>query len=301
MARLAQAIGRTRVAAIVAGALLAFVLAERLPASGPEARDRPALQEPAPAAGPAQRGPQDSAYIERAQAGLVDRVLADLQPSEPGSRQIFFVGFAGFGPQAVFKREVVAVQQLFQERFGTKGRSVALINHASTVSDIPLASLPNLERVLGHLGRIMDPGRDTLFLFLTSHGDRALLAVEMQGLALQNLTPPSLKAMLDRSGIQNSVIVVSACHSGSFIPALAGPTRLVIAAAHADRTSFGCDDRREWTYFGDAFFNQALRQETSFKRAFHRAKQLIEQWESKEKLVPSLPQMMGGEALSMVD
>ena len=123
----------------------------------------------------------------------------------------------------------------------------------------------------------------------------------MQGLALQNLTPPSLKAMLDRSGIQNSVIVVSACHSGSFIPALAGPTRLVIAAAHADRTSFGCDDRREWTYFGEAFFNQALRQETSFKRAFHRAKQLIEQWESKEKLVPSLPQMMGGEALSMVD
>jgi hypothetical protein len=227
--------------------------------------------------------------------------LADVQPSRTGARQIFFVGFAGFGPQAVFKREVVAVQQLFHERFGTRGHSVALINHASTASDLPLASAPNLERVLAHLGGIMDRGRDTLFLFLTSHGDKGLLAVEMEGLALRHLTPAVLKGMLDRSGIHNSVIVVSACHSGSFIPALAGPRRLVIAAAHADRTSFGCDDRREWTYFGDAFFNQALRRETSFKRAFRRAKQLVEQWEKEDRLVPSLPQMAGGEALALAD
>ncbi len=85
--------------------------------------------------------------------------------------------------------------------------------------------------------------------------------------------------------------------AGSFIPALAGPTTLVIAAARADRASFGCEDQREWTYFGDAYFNHALRQETSFKRAFARAKGLVEQWEKAEKLVPSLPQMMGGEAL----
>ena len=206
------------------------------------------------------------------------------------------MGFAGFGPQAVFKREVVAVQQLFQERFGTKGRSVALINHASTVSDIPLASLPNLERVLGHLGCIMDPGRDTLFL--TSHGDRAV-GRGSRALTRRTSRHPGRPCRTGPASEQRHRRVP--CHSGSFIPALAGPTRLVIAAAHADRTSFGCDDRREWTYFGEAFFNQALRQETSFKRAFHRAKQLIEQWESKEKLVPSLPQMMGGEALSMVD
>jgi hypothetical protein len=72
---------------------------------------------------------------------------------------------------------------------------------------------------------------------------------------------------------------------------------LVIAAARADRSSFGCDDKREWTFFGDAFFNKALREETSFKRAFARAKRLIAQWEARGKLTPSLPQMMGGEAL----
>jgi Peptidase C13 family len=245
--------------------------------------------------------PGRQSNIILAQAGqpeLVDRALAELQSSTDGAPHLYFVGFAGYGSAAVFKREVVAVRELFNERFGTKGRSVALINHNTTVNEFPLASAPNLERVLQHLGKVMDTSRDTLFLFLTSHGDRALFAVEMPGVQLANLTPAMLKTMLDRSGIKNTVVVVSACHSGSFIPALASPTRMVIAAARADRTSFGCDDKRDWTYFGDAYFNKALREETSFKRAFARAKGLVEQWESNDRLTPSLPQMMGGEALT---
>lgn len=230
---------------------------------------------------------------------LIDRALAELQPAADATGHLYFVGFAGFGPAGVFKREVVAVRELFNERFGTRGRSVALINHISTVNDVPLASAENLDRVLQHLGHLMDPTRDTLFLFLTSHGGPALLAVEMPGIRLEHLSSAMLRRMLDRSGIRNSVIVVSACHSGSFIPVLASPTRLVIAAARADRTSFGCDDRREWTYFGDAYFNKALREELSFKRAFERARGLVAQWEASGKLTPSLPQMMGGEALTL--
>jgi hypothetical protein len=262
------------------------VVAALLIAHGPPLAAQPRLQ-------------PDTQVALAAQPELVDRALASLQPPADTARHLYFVGFAGYGPAAVFKREVVAVQELFNERFGTRGRSVALINHASTVGDVPLASPQNLERVLQHLGRLMDPTRDTLFLFLTSHGERALLAVEMPGVQLEHLSPAMLRRMLDRSGVRNSVIVVSACHSGSFIPALASPTRLVIAAARADRTSFGCDDRREWTFFGDAYFNKALREETSFKRAFERAKRLVTQWESSERLTPSLPQMMGGEALNL--
>jgi Peptidase C13 family len=64
--------------------------------------------------------------------------------------------------------------------------------------------------------------------------------------------------------------------------------------ARVDR-AFGCEDRRQWTYFGDAYFNQTLRQETSFRRAFERAKQLIAEWEAEDGLGPSLPQIAGGE------
>jgi hypothetical protein len=237
----------------------------------------------------------EATYYDQAQ--LLERALARLQPSRPGRPQLYFVGFAGYGMQAVFKREVVAVRELFDAQFSTRGRSLALINHPTTLADVPLASVTNLDRALQHIGSLMNRDEDVLFLFLTSHGQKGLFAVEMAGFGLNDLTPYNLRAILDRSGIRNRVVVLSACHSGSFVPALAGPRTLVIAAAHADRTSFGCDDRREWTYFGDAFFNRALRQERSFERAFEQASQLISRWEARDKLVASMPQIAGGQAL----
>ena len=57
----------------------------------------------------------------------------------------------------------------------------------------------------------------------------------------------------------------------------------------------------QWTYFGDAYFNRALRQETSFRKAFDRARRLVERWETSKRLVPSLPQIKGGEALAMTE
>jgi hypothetical protein len=231
------------------------------------------------------------------QTEVLRRALAALQPAPPDRAQLFFVGFAGFGSQAVFKREVIAVRQLFDARFGTAGRSIALINSPSTLDDVPLASAGNLEAVLQHLGKMMQSDRDTLFLFLTSHGDPGRLALEMPGVTSSALTVEQLKGILDGSGIKNRIVVISACHSGSFIAALADPRTLVITAARADRSSFGCEDRRKWTYFGDAYFNQALRAETSFTAAFQRARKMIALWEAREQRIPSLPQMAGGEAL----
>ena len=245
--------------------------------------------------------PADPQSLSNLQPQLLERALAQLKPTSADQPHLYFVGFAGYGRQAVFKREVLAVRQLFDDRFGTKGRSLALINHSSTAKEIPLADAANLNRALAYLGGVMDTERDTLFLFLTSHGEDGLLAVEMPGLSLNHLRPQQLKRMLDRSGIKRRVVVVSSCHSGSFVSALADPNTLVIAAARADRSSFGCEDRRQWTYFGDAYFNRALRQETSFRRAFERARQLIASWEAEEDLQPSLPQMAGGEAIQEGD
>ena len=248
------------------------------------------------------RGAESRPYVDIEktyydQPQLLERALAPLQPSTPGQPRLYFVGFAGWGTQAVFKREVLAVRQLFDTQFSTGDRSLILINHWTTLADTPMANSSNLDRALRHIGRLMNKDEDVLFLFLTSHGMKGRFAVEMTGFGFKDLTPGWLRGALDRSGIKNRVIVVSACHSGSFVPALAEPNTLVLAAAHADRTSFGCDDRREWTYFGDAFFNRALRQERSFEKAFERARQLIGRWETKDRLTPSLPQIGGGEAL----
>src|ERR687897_3204640 len=73
------------------------------------------------------------------------------------------------------------------------------------------------------------------------------------------LTPPALRRMLDASVAKYRVVIISACYSGVFVPALADSRTLVITAAAADRPSFGCEDGATWTYFGEAFFNRALR------------------------------------------
>jgi hypothetical protein len=139
----------------------------------------------------------------------------------------------------------------------------------------------------------IDAENDVLFLILTSHGSRAGLAVKA-GRLTQLLTPANLAYMLALTGVRHKVVIVSACYSGAFIPRLANPNVLVITAADAVHPSFGCEDKAKWTYFGDAFFNVALRQAKSLKDAFVVARALVQKRELREHFEPSHPLMEGG-------
>ncbi|MBP0661851.1 hypothetical protein J8J07_23315, partial [Mycobacterium tuberculosis] len=77
-------------------------------------------------------------------------------------------------------------------------------------------------------------------------------------LALDNVDAKWLRQSLDKSGIKWRVIVVSACYSGSFINGLKSPETLVITASAANKSSFGCSNEAEYTYFGQAFFAESL-------------------------------------------
>src|SRR5262245_50146328 len=108
-----------------------------------------------------ERAPYDVASVAQLQTSLLERALANLQGSrlfEPP--KLYFLGFAGYGPQAVFKREALAVRALFDARFGTRSRSLILVNHWSTANDTALASPENLDRALQHIGRLMHPETD---------------------------------------------------------------------------------------------------------------------------------------------
>jgi len=49
----------------------------------------------------------------------------------------------------------------------------------------------------------------------------------------------------------------------------------VLTAADENSASFGCSNERDWTYFGDAFFNQNLAAGVSLEAAFENAKARI--------------------------
>ena len=104
--------------------------------------------------------------------------------------------------------------------------------------------------------------------------------------------------MLQDAGVKWRVIVVSACYSGGFIEPLRDDNTIVITASSAERSSFGCEAGRDFTYFGEAYFRDALARTKSFTRAFELARSIISEREAKEKLEPSLPQMWVGRAIA---
>jgi hypothetical protein len=73
---------------------------------------------------------------------------------------------------------------------------------------------------------------------------------------------------------------------------------MVLTAASSTRTSFGCSDDRNWTYFGEALFEKALAQDGPLADAFLAAKATIANWEREQNITPSEPQMFVGEALA---
>jgi hypothetical protein len=68
------------------------------------------------------------------------------------------------------------------------------------------------------------------------------------------LTPAQMHDMVNSAcGARPSVIVMSACYSGQFVPALADANRVIMTAARPDRTSFGCGEMDHYTFFDDCF------------------------------------------------
>ena len=233
------------------------------------------------------------------QAGLTDAMLRSLAHERPGTVDMFFLGFGGYASQGVFMREIDQVRDIFDRHFGTEGRSGMLINNLDTVDKIPLANRHNLERMITGTAEIMNPAEDILFLFVSSHGSKnAKVSVDFAPLGLNDLTATELRSMLDAAAIRWRVIVISACFSGSFIEPLTTPGTLIITAAAADRTSFGCSHERDWTYFGEAFFRTAVLESASFVDAFDRAKSAIEKRERDEDISPSLPQIFVGSEIA---
>jgi hypothetical protein len=229
------------------------------------------------------------------QGELIERSLAALQPGRPGVPEQYFVGFAPDASQDVFLREMRFVKRLFDERFGAAGRSIALASSYDALEEFPVASVTNLARALARVGRVMNPEEDVLFLFVSAHGDpEHRLSAWQPPLELAPLTPTALARMLQDAGIKWRVVVVSACYSGGYIEPLRDNNSIVITAAAPDRTSFGCEAGRDFTYFGQAFFRDALAKTRSFTEAFKLAEEIIARQEAEEKLPPSRPQISVG-------
>lgn len=229
--------------------------------------------------------------IEPSQRARIDAVIAGFPAPADESPRVFFLGFAGYGEERVFAEEIRLAATNVGARFHSRERSLLLVNDRRDRESYPIATHATLTYALGALSRVMDPARDVLFLAVSSHGSRnGMVEVSDAGLEPTGLSPERLKMLLDEAGIRWRVIVVSACFSGAFIRPLANNETILITAARKDRTSFGCSDQRDLTYFGEAFYRDALPGAPSLRAAFAATRREIAAREKEERIRASQPQ-----------
>jgi hypothetical protein len=240
----------------------------------------------------------DGEAILFGQPGRIDEALAAVGHDTSPNPKAYFLGFAGVGDEKVFAQEIGLASRVLGERYGIAARKLSLINDQRDLEGAPLATVSGLKYALRDLGSRMNRDRDVLFLSISSHGaDDPAIIVSNSQLPLQDLTDDDLADALRESGIKWRVIIISACYAGGFIDQLRDPQTIVITAAAADRTSFGCSNDRDLTYFGEAFYRDALPGARSLRDAFDTAKAAIAARERREHVDASNPQAYFGKAM----
>jgi len=237
--------------------------------------------------------------VMSAQAGLLDREIARLRPRTPGKVNLYAIVFAGDGGQNVFRNEAEYFDKLFSQRLGAQGHVIVLENNPASLTTRPLATWTNLEDALDAVASKMDMQQDILLVYLTSHGseDHTLL-VDMDPLPLDQISAGDLPGILSEHPFKYKVVIVNACYSGGFIPPLQGPGSMIITAARSDRSSFGCGEQSELTWFGHAFLVNALNRTDNLQQAFTMAKRQVAEWEKRDNYEASDPQIAVGDGIA---
>jgi hypothetical protein len=221
--------------------------------------------------------------------------VARMERGNSASGDVYFVGFAGYGEQRVFRKEAELARQVFGVRFAATNRSLLLVNDIHDRRTYPLATFDNLRLAVNAIGRRMHADRDTLVLMLTSHGnDEDGIAITNGKMPEDALSPEDVRKILNESHIHWRVIIVSACYSGIFIPPLKNDSTLIMTAADARHSSFGCDDTRDLTYFGEALLQDALPHACSLGQAYADTARIIRGRETEEGDIHSNPKLFVG-------
>lgn len=167
----------------------------------------------------------------------------------------------------------------------------ALTSDPGAKPSLPVATAANVSSAL------RTAGGEACLAFITSHGDESGFVLKQ---ARGTVSPATLDNALDAGcGARPTVVVVSACHSGVFLTSgMRQPNRIVLAAAAADRSSFGCGAGDQYTYFDQCLLQQ-FDGAATWQQLAATTKVCVENLERKMGIRrPSLPQTFVGSAVA---
>jgi len=163
----------------------------------------------------------------------------------------------------------------------------------SVVPDTDKTTKPKLsdsDAIRTEFARLARQSGGGCFVYFTSHGGQNGILVGGTGMSPRDMAKLVSDACADRT----TVIVISACYSGIFIPMLRSDTRLILTAARADRPSFGCGETDKYTFF-DQCVLESFPGSRDFPRLAFKVQDCVAAREKAEKIdLPSEPQVSIG-------
>ncbi len=230
-----------------------------------------------------------SAKWQLAEHRRLATALARLTPGRTGAVEAFVLA-VGLDSDPVFGREAREAGRVLARRYGALGHVLTLAGtDGNGPSALPMGSPANIAAALARMAELMGP-EDVLVLYTTSHGAQFGVVYNDGDAGFGMIGPSKLAELLNELGIKNRLLLVSACYSGVFVPTLVTDTTAIVTAASSTRTSFGCQADNDWTFFGDALINRALRKPQGLATAAAEATMTIAEWEATGRLEPSQPQ-----------
>jgi hypothetical protein len=131
------------------------------------------------------------------------------------------------------------------------------------------------------------------FVYFTSHGAPLGIVIGESLVPIRSVADIVDDSCHDRP----TVIVVSACFSGMFIPVLHADNRMIFTAARPDRTSFGCSEDLKYTFF-DQCILESLAKVPNFPALADKTKECVATRETVEgAMPPSEPQLYVGSGI----
>lgn len=222
--------------------------------------------------------------------------LAEKQRIDKPEGRLILAAFAMHSQSKAFRNDVVTAEKKVLS-LDPNAIIFKLNNPAfGQDADWPYATTENIAQVLKKVGAMARP-QDKVVVLMSTHGHVDVLSVNFGAQYYPHVNAKVLNQWLNDLRGKPTLLLLSACYSGSFLHALSGPSRVILTAAAKDRTSFGCQFHSSNTYFVDALLNQQALPDSTLEQLMAQAQVDIDKKERAQKLSPpSLPQISIGTA-----
>ena len=222
--------------------------------------------------------------MEHAKAGM----------AQDAGPRLLFAGVAMNDQTTAFRNDVLLAETVVRS-VDPKAIVFKLVNPVpGQDANLPYATRENIATVLQTLSELARP-QDKVMVLLASHGAEGFLSLHAGKQTLGIASVADLRRWLQPLGDRPTLLVISACHSGSFIDPLSRPNRIILTAAAKDRSSFGCQPKSDNTFFTKALLGQPALLSLSTREMMRQATLGVAELENRMKLTPpSLPQFYYG-------